>query len=151
MKGKNFEIKVADLLNHLGTDTISFEEVKTLLLPTLTENGICGDITLYAVNGESIFVKMENIEGEMGDICDICGESFVHQVKIAEYSAKFVFNPQELEWNSEEVVFPINPRSNTINMEEMLYQAILLQKPFVIKCPSCEAKVVDEDDEDSEF
>ncbi|MDR0282964.1 MAG: hypothetical protein LBI53_06915 [Candidatus Peribacteria bacterium] len=61
MKGKSFEIKVSDLLNHLGTDYLSFEGRQTSLLPTLTKEGIHGEVTLSAIDGKSILVSLQDV------------------------------------------------------------------------------------------
>ncbi len=61
MKGKSFEIKVSDLLNHLGTDHLSFEGKQTSLLPTLTEEGIQGKVMLSAIDGKSILVSLQDV------------------------------------------------------------------------------------------
>ena len=58
-------------------------------------------------------------------------------ISIEEYSAKFTFNTKEREESEEEVIFPIDKKSDTIDLEEMLYQAVKLEDPFVIECEEC--------------
>ncbi|MDR2415211.1 MAG: hypothetical protein LBD75_00950 [Candidatus Peribacteria bacterium] len=137
MKGKNFEIKIGDLLNHLGSDIIEFSEMKTTLLPHIIEKGISGVLKLYAIDGKSILVHLEDIKASLSDTCERCGKEFIHSLHIDRYEAKFTLDPKELEESDEEVLFLIEGKNATINIEEMLYQAVMIQKPFVIRCEKC--------------
>jgi uncharacterized metal-binding protein YceD (DUF177 family) len=148
MKGKNFEIKIADLLNHLGSDTIEFSAMKTSLLPHLTAEGISGVLKLYAVDGKSILVHLEEVTASLSDICDICGKEFIRPLHIDRYEAKFTLDTKELEESTEEVLFLIEAKNATINVEEMLYQAVMLQKPFVTTCEECAQRTIPPDDEE---
>ena len=148
MKGKNFELKISDLLNHLGTDTIEFEGMKTRLVPNLMEEGMSGNLKLHSLDGESVLVTLEDFECGLADVCDSCGAEFLRNVCIEEYVARFALNAKELENSDEEVFFVIDKKSDTINVEEMLYQAILLQEPFVKKCATCASQPVENEEED---
>ncbi|MDR0859545.1 MAG: hypothetical protein LBO09_00765 [Candidatus Peribacteria bacterium] len=138
MKGNSFEIKVADLLNHLGNDTLEFSEVQTSLLPSLTDKGLKGTLYLYSVDGKSVLVRMENLEGALQEVCENCGETFLRPIHVEEYTAKFTIDPASEEDSDEEAILPIDKKNATINIEELLYQAVKLQEPFVIKCEACE-------------
>lgn len=141
MKGKSFEIKVSDLLNHLGSDSIAFEEKTSPLLPQLSDEGMSGVISLYSVDGKSVLVTLQDFDCVVEDVCDSCESPFSRPIHVDEYAAKFTLHPKELEDSSDEVLFLIDPKSETINIEDMLYQAVLLQEPFVKRCPSCEASL----------
>ncbi|GHV24439.1 hypothetical protein FACS1894176_00810 [Bacteroidia bacterium] len=148
MKGKSFEIKVADLLNHLGNDTLDFSEVQTALLPNLTKEGLKGTFYLYSVDGKSVLVRMENLEGALQELCESCGETFICPIQVPEYTAKFTLDPSLEEDSDEESVLPIDKKNATINIEELLYQAVKLQEPFVIKCEACEKLTAESDEAD---
>ena len=45
--------------------------------------------------------------------------------------------------HSEEEIFPINSRDETINVEDMVIQAIRLGDPIAIHCPVCAQKVAE--------
>jgi uncharacterized metal-binding protein YceD (DUF177 family) len=137
MKEKNFELKIADLLNHLGTDSIPFSAMQTGYLPNLTEEGMSGTFYLHSVDGASVLVKVVDLEAALNDVCEICGQPFIRSLHVEEYVAKFVLDPKELEESDEEVIFLIDKKGDTINVEEMLYQAIALQTPFVVRCEAC--------------
>jgi uncharacterized metal-binding protein YceD (DUF177 family) len=140
MKGKNFEIKISDLLNHLGSDRIEFSEMKTPLLPNLTEEGMSGILELHSVDGKSVLVSLLDFEATLHEECEICGKEFIRPIYVEEYVAKFALDVKELEESDEEVLFLIDAKKGTINVEEMLYQAVKLQEPFVMKCEECEKK-----------
>jgi len=138
MKGKSFEIKIADLLNHLGSDTLDFEGMQTSLLPHLTAEGMSGSLYIHSVDGKSVLVTLTDFSATVQEICDICGKTFLRPVQVEEYVVKFALDPQEFAESKEEVLLPIDMKSDAINVEEMLYQAVQLETPFVMKCADCE-------------
>ncbi|MDR0369081.1 MAG: hypothetical protein LBH96_00665 [Candidatus Peribacteria bacterium] len=150
MKGKSFEIKVSDLLHHLGSDRISFEKETSPLLPQLSNEGMNGVVSFHSIDGESILVTLQDFDCVVEEVCDSCESAFLRPLHIEEYPAKFTLNPKELEDSSDEVLFLIHPKNETINIEEMLYQAVLLQEPFVKRCPSCEESFSKKERDDEE-
>ena len=52
--------------------------------------------------------------------------------------------------HSEEEVFPINSRDESIDIEEMLVQAIKLNEPIVYHCPVCAQKIAELPDEEED-
>jgi uncharacterized metal-binding protein YceD (DUF177 family) len=42
----------------------------------------------------------------------------------------------------------INDKDNSIDIEEMITQALLLNDPFVKRCPKCEKKIAETEDEE---
>jgi uncharacterized metal-binding protein YceD (DUF177 family) len=134
MKGKSFEIKVSDLLHHLGTDSVEFEGKTTDLLPQLSSEGMSGTLSFSSVDGNSVLVSLQHFGCVLEDSCDSCGGPFLRNVHVENYVAKFTLDTQELADSSDEVLFLIDPKNETIDVEEMLYQAVLLQDPFVKRC-----------------
>ncbi|MDR0606903.1 MAG: hypothetical protein LBG52_00795 [Candidatus Peribacteria bacterium] len=145
-----FSIKIADLLNHLGSDTLEFSDLKTPLLPHLTETGLQGTLHLHSVDGKSILVCVEHLKGAVQETCESCGASFVRSLHIPEYRVKFTLDLDEQQESAEEVVLPINKKNNTINIEEVLYQTVKLQDPFVCRCKACETALLATDTEELE-
>jgi uncharacterized metal-binding protein YceD (DUF177 family) len=150
MKG-HFEIKIADLLNHLGKDTLSFEHIKTPLLPKLTEEGITGKLVLHSVDGQSVLVCIEELECKLHTTCERCGKDFIRTITVDSYVAKFTLDCKEEENSDEEVLFPIDKKNDTIDVEEMLYQAVMFREPFVVSCEMCEKKEAEDNLEESSF
>jgi uncharacterized metal-binding protein YceD (DUF177 family) len=147
MTEHTFSIKIADLLNHLGSDTIEFSEIKTPLLPNLTVEGLKGTLYLHSVDGKSVLVRVESLEVASQEICESCGAAFVRPLHIQEYTAKFTLDVDEEQDSAEEVLLPIDRKNATITIEEMLYQAVKLQDPFVMRCAACETVDNDEEEE----
>ncbi|MDR3169095.1 MAG: hypothetical protein LBU27_05020 [Candidatus Peribacteria bacterium] len=108
MTENHFSIKVADLLNHLGSDTIEFSEIKTPLLPNLTVEGLKGTLYLHSVDGKSVLVRVERLEGAIQEICECCGAPFVRPFYIEVYTAKFTLDVDEEQDSAEEVFLPID-------------------------------------------
>lgn len=88
------------------------------------------------------------------EVCESCGTDFHRPVEIPTYTARFIFEDEvkkEKEANeSEEVLFTIDPKAETINIEDMVVQSILLNDPFVKRCKDCTKRLnsaeYDEDD-----
>ena len=155
MKDQTFEIKVGDLLNQVAVDEISFENKETSLIPNLTEYWITGKIRLSWIDDENVLVEIEELTCELNEICDYCNKSFKRKIEIHWYSSRFTLNKDEINYANDEVLFFIDEKTATINIEEMIYQAIELETPFVLYCPECtkihENMPEDEEMEESEL
>jgi len=151
---KSFEIKVSDLLNNPGqVDSLKLDHLISQRIPNLTKDGISGKLTLQSINDTTILVTVYKLSCKISDTCDKCLEDYDREVFCEEYKAKFEIPNEELmstdDESSEKDNFIVNPKSETIDLEEFFRQAILLQEPFVKKCENC---VGDEDsDEDEEY
>jgi uncharacterized metal-binding protein YceD (DUF177 family) len=71
---------------------------------------------------------------------------------IPNYISRFVINEKtkkEEEQISDDEVFVINTRNETIDLEPMILQAIRLEEPFVKRCTKCEKEIekISDDDE----
>lgn len=142
----SFNMKVSDLLKNPGqTDTIIFENIHTDLLPKLTEDWVSGIIHLQSINDSTIWLTLENVHCSLWDTCDRCLEEYQRPVVCEEYRAKFEipndeYKNEEEEENfdvNKEEIFPLNPKSESIDIEDMIVQAVVLQEPFIKKCESC--------------
>lgn len=137
MKDQSFEIKVSDLLNQVAVDEISFENKRTNLIPNLTKDWISGKVRLSWIDDENVFVEIEELHCSLDEVCDYCTENFVRNIDVKWYSARFTLNKKEKDYANDEVLFFIDEKNVTINIEEMVYQAISLETPFVIYCQKC--------------
>jgi len=45
-------------------------------------------------------------------------------------------------------LFPIDSKTDTLNLEDMVVQSITLQEPIVRRCDDCQLKVLDDGDND---
>ena len=150
MKDQTFEIKVGDLLNQVAVDEIVFENKKTSLIPNLTEDWISGKVRLSWIDDENVLIEIEDLKCELNEICDYCNKSFKRKIEIKRYSSRFTLNKEEINYANDEVLFFIDEKTATINIEEMIYQAIELETPFVLYCPDC-AKIHENITEDEEI
>ena len=137
MKDQTFEIKVGDLLNQIAVDEISFEHKKTSLIPNLSDDWVSWKIRLSWIDDENVLVEIEELTCELDEICDYCNNSFKRKIEIQWYSSRFTLNKDEINYANDEVLFFIDEKTATINIEELIYQAIELETPFVLYCPDC--------------
>ena len=150
MKDQTFEIKIGDLLNQVAVDELVFENKKTDLIPNLTENWISGKIRLSWIDDENVLVEIEELSCELNETCDYCNKEFKRKIEIHWYSSRFTLNKDEINYANDEVLFFIDEKTATINIEELIYQAIELETPFVLYCPDC-AKTHENLSEDEEI
>lgn len=152
MKDKKFLIKISDLLNETGkSDEIAFEQKSIEEIPNLSKEGVAGTLTIQSVGIDSLLGTLHDVTCRIEDPCDSCGKSFVREVNIPEYTARFVIKDsltKEEEEASEEAILYINEKDDTIDISDMVYQAIMLNDPFVKRCPACEKRLAAEDDDE---
>jgi uncharacterized metal-binding protein YceD (DUF177 family) len=155
MKDKKFLIKISDLLNETGkSDEIAFEQKLIEEIPNLTKEGVSGSLTIQSVGADSLLGTLHDVSCSIEDPCDSCGKGFVRDVTIPEYTARFVAKDsitKEEEEASEEAILYINDKDETIDITDMVYQAILLNDPFVKRCPACEKKIAASEDDDEDL
>jgi len=155
MKDQTFEIKVWDLLNQVAVDEMTFEHKKTNLISNLSEEWISGKIRLSWIDDENVLVEIEELSCELNETCDYCIKPFKRKVEIQNYSSRFTLNKEEINYANDEVLFFIDEKTSTINIEEMIYQAIELETPIVLYCPDCTKKhenlSEDEEIDESDF
>lgn len=154
MKDQSFELKIGDLLNQIAVDEITFENKKTNFIPNLSEDWITGKIRLSGIDNENVLVEIEELECILNETCDYCNKPFQRKIKIQWYSSRFTLNKDEVNYANDEVLFFIDEKTATINIEELIYQAIELETPFVLYCPDCTKKhenIPEDEIEESEF
>ena len=146
MKGKIFEIKISDLLHQLGSDSIDFDHVFLENMKNISEEGISWTVEFYSMDGKSVFVKLLNLHAEIQEICDRCQTEYTRKIEVKEYSAKYTLDKKEFEESDEEVIFMIDEKKDTIDIEEMIYQAMNIDTPFVKNCEACEQKEIEDEE-----
>lgn len=111
---------------------------------------------IQSLDNASLLGTLNHVTACFHETCDSCGATFLRSVEVPSYIARFVFeddvSKKKEEQESEEVFFYIDPKTGTINIEDMVVQAIVLNDPFVKRCPDCtkrlESITDDEDDLD---
>lgn len=154
MKDKSFVIKVSDLIQEWGRkDTVHFEHKFTEQIPNTSKVWISGDIELRSINKDSIYANLEHVNCVLEETCDNCENNFEREVLVDHYTARFVAgekNQKEEQETSDEEVFLIDTKNETIDIQDMLVQSILLENPIINRCPDCNKKIINLPDEDDE-
>jgi len=154
-KDKAFKIKIADLLNETGKeDQIAFEHKFTDQLPNVDDQGISWTFTFQSLDNSSLLGTLTDVTATFHETCDSCETPFVRSVTIPLYVARFVFEDElakKESSDSEEVLFFINKKSETINIEDMVVQSLLLNDPFVKRCAACTTRLENLSDDDDDF
>ena len=154
IKDKVFKVKIADLLNEAGReDQIYFDHKFSDQLPNLDDDGMAGTFTMHSLDTLSLLGTLTDVTAHFHETCESCGAIFDRAVDIPSYTARFVFEKdisEKEKTESEEALLYIDSKDETINTEDMVVQAILLNDPFVKRCPKCikrlETESNDEDD-----
>lgn len=152
IKDKVFKIKIADLLNETGKqDEVVFEHKFSDQLPNLDDQGITGNFTIQSLDTTSLLGTLTDVTACFHETCDSCGVEFLRTVDVLSYTGRFVFEDEVKKKeapDSEEVLFFIDSKSETINIEDMVVQAILLDDPFVKRCDACTKRLANTSDEE---
>ncbi len=154
IKDRIFKIKIADLLNETGRqDEIVFEHKFSDQLPHLDDQGITWNFTIQSLDNTSLLGTLTDVDACFHEMCDSCGASFMRTVHVPSYTGRFIFEDEVKKKeapDSEEVLFFIDSKAETINIEDMVVQAILLDDPFVKRCDACTKRLanIDDDEED---
>lgn len=146
---RDFVVKVSDLLKNPGqTDIIEFEWISTSKIKGLTELGISGTVQLQSVNDETVLVTLEDISCEVSETSDISGKKYIREVYQETFNTKFVRAFTNENDNQREVFdeeFPIDSKNETIDLEDAVVQAIMLQNPIVKVAPGEEVEWDDDE------
>ncbi len=148
-----FKIKVSDLLlNPWSKDDITFEKKFIKEVEWINEDGINWNVFLQSLDKNTVYVEIKNLKATMQDTCDICGDNYEREIFVKNIQTKFVhkdklLNPEE-EIRDEE--FIINPKDETIDLGEFIFQTIIEQSPIVKKCETCQHEENEADSDDEE-
>ncbi len=147
-----FKVKIADLLNETWrADQIDFDHKFSHQLSNLTEEGMSWTFTIQSLDTSSLLGTLTDVLVNFNETCDSCGTSFLRVVEIPSYTVRFLFEKDALKeekTESEEAVLYIDDKDETINIEDMIVQAILLNDPFVKRCNDCTQRLAGMSDDD---
>lgn len=158
MKDYWFKIKVSDLLlNPWKSDIIEFNNKYFSNIEELKDIKIEWKIIVQSLDNKTIWVTLEYISTNITKECEICWKEYKQDFNVKNYFAKFVThdihsNPTEKIHDDE---FIIDIKDEIIDIQDMIYQSIILQTPIVSKCNKCLENTVDinnyEDNIDNSF
>jgi uncharacterized metal-binding protein YceD (DUF177 family) len=150
-----FKIKIADLLNETWKqDDIVFEHKFSEQLSHLDDQGIAWNFTIQSLDATSLLGTLTDVSARFHETCDSCSASFLRTVDIPLYTGRFVFEDESQKKevaDTEEVIFFIDSKAETINIEDMVVQAILLDDPFVKRCAACTKRLANLDDDEDDL
>jgi len=141
MKDFWFKIKISDLLKNPGSqDKIKFEKKFTNQIQWLTESWISGKIFIFGSSPKSVDVVLEELKTEIKEKCEICWKTYIRNVEIKNYETTFVTPDihHDITEKIHDEEFLINTKDMTIDIEDLVSQAINLTNPIVKKCENCE-------------
>jgi len=136
MKNSKFIINVGDLLlSAWKRDEINFEKEMIPEVEWLTKQWISWKILIQSFDKESLLVTLEDVSCTIEEPCDRCTKMYKREVNVESYTARFqVELDKEYDWDDE--IFLIE-KNETIDVKDMIINAILLQEPFSKKCAKC--------------
>lgn len=136
MKDTGFLIKVWDLLRNVWSkDEVYFEWKTTQKIENLAWK-ISWKVKLQSFNDTTILVVLD-LKTSLNQTCDFWWEEFVQDVEIKDIQAQYML-PISLEHWDEKIhdeEYVIDPSFETIDLEELIVQSILLEQNIVNVCP----------------
>lgn len=151
--GQSTRIKVSDLLlNVWGIDEVVFSWLSISSILWLDPKGISWKLTLQSIDNLTIIATLEDIICYIHEESDVSGVPYIRDVASAPFSAYFVVDPDAQTYNEEDdsPIFSIDPKNLTIDTEDMIYQCILLDTPFVKRTPEEELHYISAEPDDLE-
>ncbi len=140
-------IKVSDLLrNPIRSDEIVIEDCMIHSISHLCPPGIVALCRLRATSDGTILVSLTDIRARMNDVCDLSGEEYIRDIHIPLYESRFsvdVVYHEDPDYVYEDD-FPFLPDGESIDIKDMLIQAIILQEPLVHIKPGNEILIGDD-------
>lgn len=135
-----YKIKIWDLLHKpWSKDEIVFEDKKTDKVPGLS-SGVSWTLLLQSLNESFILAQLFDVECERTFECERCGSIFKEKVHTPFYEWKFMVAPQNSDFDPWQD-FEISAKDETINIEDMLVESIVLEEPITKLCEKCRQEV----------
>lgn len=146
MKDFNFTVKVSDLLRSPGSkDTVYFSNKFSTHIPMLIDTGITSTIHLQWLNKEEIMVVCEHTRCEILVECDKCWTQFTKVLEAPSTTSKVSMRTRTSPEQEEDI--SIDPKTETIDMEQYITNTLLLSLAVVNLCTQCEQHQVWDDEQ----
>lgn len=135
MKDYWFKIKVSDLLLNIGSeDKIKFENKFVDSIDNLTEDWIEWIVNLEWLDHKTVRVRLEKLKCNLQEICELSWEKFLLEINVSDFEMNFLaLDLQEIIENYGDEFWQIDIKNLTIDISDMIYQAIQLNKPISIR------------------
>ncbi len=136
--GQTTRIKVSDLLlNVWRIDEVAFSWLILSSISWLDVSGISWKLLLQSIDNSTIIATLEDVVCHIHEESDVSGTLYIREISSAPFSAYFVVDSAAQTYNEEDdsPIFSIDPKNLTIDTEDMIYQCVQLDTPFVKRTP----------------
>ncbi|HBB03587.1 TPA: hypothetical protein DCZ39_01615 [Patescibacteria group bacterium] len=109
---------------------------------------------MQSLDNTSLLGTLTDVTANFHETCDSCGASFMRKVYVPSYAGRFIFEDDVKKKeapDSEEVLFFIDSKAETINIEDIVVQSLLLNDPFVKRCDKCEKRLASMSDDEEDL
>lgn len=133
-----FIINIGDLLRiPWSKDTYTLTSVMTDHIPGLTSDGITVKISLQTLNSSTLLISIITLYATIHELCDKSWEMYNRVVSDTSFEWRFVTADQRIHEDPlDDDVYNIDPKNETINIEDFIVQAVLFQEPLVHISPA---------------
>lgn len=142
MKDYWWKIKVSDLINNpWRKDFIEFENKYLSTIPWYENIWFSGKVELQSLSETSIIATIIELKTTYSHACDKCWNNFDIDFETSNYETKFEMNKSDIaEWEYIEEDNIISEKDESIDVENIIFQAFFIQQPLVYICQECEPK-----------
>ena len=152
MQSPSLILQVWDLLRNVGRqDELVLEDIQ---IPSLSmcDQGVSLVCEMTAINEYTVYVRLIDIVTQMTSVCDLCAKSYTQDIVIENYDVRFAipveqYKSKQARPAEEDCDFVIDPKMETIDLAEAIYQAITMSAPIISYCSDCQQKEIDATDE----
>jgi len=136
MKDSNWKLKISDFLaNHWKVEKITLENKYMNGFNIVWDKWIYGTITIRWLNSSEVIVTISKLKTNIKSSCDICFEDYIYSIEIINKEVVFMLEEnRKSDWEIHDKEFIINPKDETINLEELISQLLTISEPLVKNC-----------------
>ena len=147
----SFTIKIGDMLRERWkSDIIEFEWLDSHLIDKKTKDWISWTIKVESLNEYTIMVTVQDLQIQIHETCDYSLTEFIRKIHSKWEQALYILPEYQDEFvDKDDIVYDIDAKDESINIEKQLTDIIWLETPTVIVNPKYqkeyEENCVDED------
>lgn len=152
MKDYKFSIKVSDLLQHSWhRDTIHLHNKFSTILPQISEEWINADLELIWLDEKTLLLTLIKANTSTINTCDRCGKEFNEQLEVSNLEIKcFLEEDRPHTYAVDDDILLINKKDETIDVENVIVEALVLQKSVKSLCSECQLMSTSYDEDEAD-
>ncbi len=152
MKDYKFSIKVSDLLRHpWTTDTLQLHNKFSTILPLIEVPWIQAIVELVWLDNKTVLLTIVSASCTVWSTCDRCGTEFQETLSVSSIIVKCFLEEESsqnsFEWDD---IIVISKKDETIDIEHVIVEALVLQKSVKSLCSECQAVSTNDSDDEAE-